>query len=76
MITTVEKPTLRSLTYEFGSGEELIEYEGFKSSEGETCNYSWRYTASLGNGDPLPSDLIEFDELELTFKIDADSGSA
>ena len=76
VITTVEKPTVKSLTYEFGSGEKLIEYEGFKSSEGDPCNYVWSYTARLGNDDSLPSDLIVFDEEKLIFKIDADSGSA
>ena len=54
----------------------MIEYSGFKTNEGDACNYVWSYTANLSDGSELPTELITFDIDKLEFKLEANSGAA
>ena len=75
-ITNVEKPVIKSVEYEYGSKAIVIQYDGFSSKEGDSCNYKWKYTTKLEDGSDLPKELIKFDSDNLTFTIDASSGIA
>ena len=60
VISSVDKPEIEAVEYEYGSKAVKIDYDGFTSSAGDLCNYYWSYTAEQVDGSGLPEDLIKF----------------
>ena len=75
-ITSVEKPVIEAVEYKFGQGKLSIEYQGFSTPEGDPCKFLWTYTASLVDDSPLDESLLSFDQENLKFEIDAETGVA
>ena len=49
VITSVNKPEINDIEYEYGSEDIEILIADFQSAEAETCNYKWSYAAMLAD---------------------------